>query len=100
MYEPGPSEKELAAFGIKPSDLPEVVVEVLPDVWPAFQLFRALSTQWRTGMAGATGLDYAAIPITGDLLGMSTEEIRTAFEDIRIMEGEALDVMRPPAEQS
>lgn len=95
MYEPGPSEKELAAFGIKPSDLPETVVEVLPDVWDSYRLFRAMSTQWRTGMAGATGMDYAALPVTGDLLGMTPEEIRIAFEDVRVMEGEALTAMRP-----
>jgi hypothetical protein len=95
MYEPGPSEKELAAFGIKPSDLPETVVEVLPDVWDSYRLFRAMSTQWRAGMAGATGLDYAALPVTGDLLGLSAEEIRGAFDDVRVMEGEALRCMAP-----
>lgn len=95
MYEPGPSEKELATFGIKPSDIPETVVEVLPDVWDSYRLFRAMSTQWRAGMGGATGLDYAALPVTGDLLGMTYEEIRSAFEDVRMMEGVALDVMAP-----
>jgi hypothetical protein len=95
MYEAGASEQTLGAFGLKASDLQEAVVEVLPDVWPAFQLFRAMSTQWRTGMAGATGLDYAAIPVTGGLLGMTSEEVRTVFDDIRAMEGSALSVMRP-----
>lgn len=95
MYEAGASDETLGAFGLKASDLQEAVVEVLPDVWPAFQLFRAMSTQWRMGMVGATGLDYAALPVTGDLLGMTTEEIRTAFDDVRCMEGEALRVMAP-----
>ncbi|WP_425286327.1 DUF1799 domain-containing protein [Candidatus Fukatsuia endosymbiont of Tuberolachnus salignus] len=29
-----------------------------PDIWPSFLVMRAMSTQWRTGMAGPTGLDY------------------------------------------
>jgi hypothetical protein len=98
MYEAGASEETLGAFGLKLSDLQEDVVEVLPDVWPAYRLFGAMSTQWRTGMAGATGLDYAALPVTGDLLGMASEEIRSAFDDVRCMEGEALRVMRPPSD--
>jgi len=93
MYEAGASDETLGAFGLKASDLQEAVVDVLPDVWPAFQLFRAMSTQWRMGMAGATGLDYAAIPVTGKLLGMNSKAIRSVFDDVRCMEGEALRCM-------
>lgn len=99
MYEAGTSEQKLGQFGLTGSDLQVEEVEVLPDVWPAFLLFRAMSTQWRAGMGGPTGLDYAALPVTGDLLGMTSEEIRSAFEDVRVMEGVALDVMAPEPKQ-
>ena len=37
-------------------------MEVWQPYWQAFSVFEAMSTQWRTGMGGASGLDYAAIP--------------------------------------
>ncbi|HHY1261524.1 TPA: DUF1799 domain-containing protein [Yersinia enterocolitica] len=37
-----------------------MIIEIWPDVWPAFNVIRAMSTQWRTGMSGPTGLDYCA----------------------------------------
>lgn len=30
-----------------------------PENWPVWRLWRDLETQWRAGMAGATGLDYS-----------------------------------------
>ncbi len=65
-------------------------------VWPenatALTLFLALSTQWRrAGMDGQpTGLDYAAIPPTAALMGVTTSA--TLFEDLRDMEQTALEV--------
>lgn len=32
-----------------------------PEHVPALQLWSAVQTQWRVGMAGATGLDYAGV---------------------------------------
>ena len=52
-----------------------------------------MSTQWRAGAFGFTGLDYAAIPPTGSMLGMKRKEITDAFHDLRVMEAEALLVM-------
>ncbi|TDV70192.1 DUF1799 domain-containing protein [Pseudomonas sp. LP_7_YM] len=75
------------------SDIPEIEHEVLADVWPAFRLFEALSTQWRVGMGGPVGLDYGAIPSTGSMLGMKRKEITAAFHDVRVMEAEALLIM-------
>lgn len=75
------------------ADIPDVEHDVLPDIWPAFKLFEAMSTQWRVGMGGAIGLDYTAIPPTGSMLGMKRKEITEAFQDLRVMEAEALLVM-------
>lgn len=60
---------------------------------PSFAVFDSMSTQWRAGMAGATGLDYSALPAVMDLLGLEGEQRTQAFRDVRIMEREALAVM-------
>jgi hypothetical protein len=93
MYEPGPSEAALAAFGMTLDDIPETEYEVWPDNWRAFLLFEAMSTQWRTGMGGASGLDYSALPPVASMLGITRRELSEAFQDIRVMEAEAMLVM-------
>ncbi|MBF8732801.1 DUF1799 domain-containing protein [Pseudomonas guariconensis] len=76
------------------ADIPEEMVEVWPDVWPAFELFEALTTQWRIGGMGvATGLDYASIPAAAAMLGIKRRNLMEIFPDLRIMEHEALGVM-------
>ncbi|MCL6701176.1 DUF1799 domain-containing protein [Pseudomonas sp. T1.Ur] len=67
--------------------------EVWPDNWSAFRLFEAMSTQWRTGMGGASGLDYSALPPVASMLGIKRRELSEAFHDVRVMEAEAMLVM-------
>ncbi|WP_460100055.1 DUF1799 domain-containing protein [Pseudomonas sp. H3_C08] len=83
----------MAAFGMTLADIPEEEYEVWPDNWPAFLLFEAMSTQWRVGMGGATGLDYNALPPVASMLGMKRRDIPEVFHDIRVMEAEAMLVM-------
>lgn len=59
------------------------------------KLFVALGTQWRVGMAGATGLDYAAIPVAARALRLRVTE--KVFDGLRTMEAEALRIMRDKA---
>ncbi|AOX11856.1 hypothetical protein Q5O_09745 [Pseudomonas putida JB] len=73
-------------------------VEVWPDAWPAFCLFEALGTQWRLGPGGPSGLDYAAIPGTAKMIGLKSRELSETFDDVRVMENEALTVMAEAAE--
>jgi hypothetical protein len=65
-------------------------------VWPenaaAFEAFAALQTQWRVGMGGPIGLDYAAVPVVLELQGVAPSERRRVFDDLRVMEAEALKV--------
>lgn len=93
MYEPGPSEADLAAFGLSLADIPEKECEVLADNWQSFSLFNALSTQWRTGACGATGLDYTSIRDVAGYLGIKKKQIAEIFPDLQVMEAEALLVM-------
>ncbi|WNW10131.1 DUF1799 domain-containing protein [Pseudomonas sp. DTU_2021_1001937_2_SI_NGA_ILE_001] len=79
-------------FGLSPEDAEETV-----EVWEcnrqALVLFDAMGTQWRSGMNGATGLEYQALPVTMDLLGMDVGDRQALFRDIRVMERAALDAM-------
>lgn len=71
----------------------ERVVEVWPDNHAAFILFSNLSTQWRIGMGGPTGLDYAAVYPLLDRAAKDPQEWDEMFSDIKVMEGAALKQM-------
>lgn len=64
-------------------------VEVYPENWLAVRVFDAMSSQWRMGMGGPTGLDYAALPVVFDLLHV--EDRPAVFDDLRVLERAALE---------
>lgn len=74
-------------------EIPEEDVLVWDINWNTFNLFMALTTQWRVGMGGATGLDYAVIPTVGKMLGFKKKDINDMFPDLQVMENEALITM-------
>ena len=82
-------------MGLTADDFEQVIIDVWPDVWPAFDVFQAASTQWRMGMSGATGLDYNCLPWLMRTHGIDDEA--TALHDIRIMERTALTLMHKGA---
>lgn len=53
-----------------------------------------MSTQWRVGPGGAVGLDYNVLPTVFKLLRIRTAQQGALFEDLRILENEALIVMQ------
>ena len=61
-----------------------------PDNHAAFILFNNLSTQWRIGMGGPTGLDYAAVYPLLDRAAKDPQEWDELFSDIQVMESAAL----------
>jgi hypothetical protein len=65
-------------------------------IWPEnetpFLVFAAMQTQWRIGMGGPTGLDYTALPVVLDLQEVAPDKRRQVFDDVRVMEAEALKV--------
>lgn len=69
----------------------ESALDVWPDMQPAFQLFQAMATQWRTGMGGITGLDYNCLPWL--MRVYAVEDEASVLNDIRIMETAALKVI-------
>ena len=83
----------MALFGFSPEDYDETV-EVWPDNWKSFLVMDSMGTQWRTGACGATGLDYGALPNVMEFLGVSKKDRRGVFQDVRVMEVEALNSMK------
>ena len=71
------------------------VFEIFPENDLAVEIFSDLSTQWQHGPHGATGLNYAAIPSVFRLKGIARKDWSLLFECLRILEDEALKVMRP-----
>jgi len=49
-----------------------------------------MGTQWRSGTAGPTGLDYSAMPAVMELTGIKKKRRTEVFDGIRVMEGEVL----------
>lgn len=70
------------------------VVEVWPENWQTVDLFISISTQWRIGMGGPTGLDYNVLFRVLDSKGLPKDDWDQSFDDIRIMESAALEAMR------
>lgn len=56
-------------------------------------VFVAMSTQWRTGMSGPTGLDYSAVPTVMRMQQVPRQDWPDAFDALRVLEAEALAVM-------
>ncbi|WP_218059348.1 DUF1799 domain-containing protein [Gilliamella sp. GillExp13] len=91
LYTPEPSKDELAAFGLTEDDYADEYVEIWQDNLDAFRLFKAMSTQWRTGMSGLIGLDYNCLPWVMKINNIAESD--TIFNDIQTMESEALKLM-------
>lgn len=68
-------------------------VEIWPEHLEAFELFVALRSQWRVGMAGATGLDYGVMFHKMDRMGLTSERYEEMEEQMRVLEHAALDEM-------
>lgn len=64
--------------------------EVWPDNWSYVMLFNSMTTQWRVGMNGPTGLDYPSLESALRLDGWPKRKWPEAFDAIRLMEEEAL----------
>lgn len=59
----------------------------------AFIVFQSMSTQWRMGMNGPTGLDYNVLPEMWKRLEIRKRYRNRVFSDLQDMERAALRVM-------
>jgi Phage related hypothetical protein (DUF1799) len=67
------------------------------EIWPendeSISLFSSVSTQWRMGMGGPTGLDYVALFARMDRMKLDDQTHERLFQDIRVIESEALSIL-------
>lgn len=84
----------MRAAGLEPEDYEGDVVEVWPENWPACVVFRELRTQWWSGGFGPTGLNYLVLFERLTRKGYTGDEWEQMYDDVRVMEAEALSVMR------
>lgn len=99
----GPAEGNTALdalFAARPAAADEDEVYLWPETVPIWNHWQEVQTQWRTGMAGATGLDYAGV--TAYLGAVEPDEAarREAFGAIREAERAALGVWAAKKQQS
>lgn len=68
------------------------------DVWPdnttSVNVFIAMLTQWRAGAMGVLGFDYSALPVVLECSEVPRDQWPQVFDDIRVMEDEALRILR------
>ena len=89
----------LASFGLLPPtaagggvDGSERELWLWPENRPAWDLWLCLQTQWRVGMAGATGLDYSAVAAVMHMQGTPRKKRPELLALLRVMEAEVLEV--------
>lgn len=86
------SQDDAAVMGVAlPEQQADEDYEVMPDAWPAVQMFLRLQTQWRTTMNGLLGLDYSAVAWLLRLY--EVEDQRSMLEDLQVMEAAVIAVL-------
>ncbi|WP_196913113.1 DUF1799 domain-containing protein [Pseudomonas nitroreducens] len=84
----------MAALGLTRDDIADQdVVYVLPDNWLPLRVFQSMSTQWRIGMSGASGLDYSALPTVMKFEGVRKRDRLDVFDCVQVLERAALDII-------
>jgi hypothetical protein len=88
---------QLRMLGLTREDVaadPSMTCAVWPCCWQSVEVFARMSTQWRVGVAGPVGLDYAALPVVTRACGVPAGKRSAVFDDLQVMEREALAVLR------
>lgn len=75
------------------ADYPDEVIGIFPENWGALDVFMSLSTQWRVGAAGPTGLDYNVLPALMRMKAIPRSDWPATLENIQVMEDKALSIM-------
>jgi hypothetical protein len=83
----------LDALGLTPDDYGGPAFEMWPETEQVIRLYSSISTQWRMGFSGPIGLDYSVLFARMDRMRLSADEYEYLFQDIRVVESEALAAM-------
>jgi len=67
---------------------------------PAWRAWQGVKTQWREGMDGKTGLDYAGVRAYLDLQGIRGAARRSIFAGIQACEAATLEARDEQRQQS
>lgn len=89
-------DEALAAFGLV-ADRPVITPRrfwLWPENRAVFELWQRLQTQWRVGMAGATGLSYPGVSVVMRHMGFRQGRADEAFALVQVMERAALTAWR------
>jgi len=83
--------EDAALMGV---ELPEHLLkapdfEVIPEAWPAVEMFLRCQTQWRVSGGGVVGFDYVALHWLFDLYGV--EDPRQMLADLQVIEGKIVE---------
>lgn len=65
--------------------------EVLPEAWPAVDMFLRVQTQWRVSSGSLIGLDYAAVRWMFEL--QQIEDQAELLSDLQIIEATVMEAM-------
>ena len=84
--------QHIAALGLLEQQPAEHVVYLWPDNVLAWNCWQGVQTQWRVGMGGATGLDYAGVRAFLDEQQLAGDERRDVFAGIQACERATLEV--------
>lgn len=79
-----------AAFGLLLPEPEAEVCEVWAEHWPAVRVFAAMLTQWHWNWQRRTGLQYAALPVVMQQLGLRRRQRRELLPLLQVLEDEAL----------
>lgn len=82
----------VAQLGLLDQPDGERVAYLWPDNVAAWNCWHGVQTQWRVGMGGATGLDYAGVRAFLDEQQLAGDERREVFAGIQACERATLDV--------
>lgn len=93
LYRRPPDEAEVTRLGLALEDVEPPAFEVWEENWPIVQFFASLSTQWRHGMAGPTGLDYASVLAMLRFRRLARAEQVEWMDAVQAMERAALEVI-------
>jgi hypothetical protein len=76
----------------EPQDPDGPALLIWPDNRKAFSVYDGMKTQWVSGINGRECLRYEALPTVIKALGFKKSVLQEVFDDLRLMEGAALEL--------
>ena len=67
---------------------------ILPENWPALEIFLVCQTQWRYSSVGAIGLDYSAVLKVIETYYKKRKRKKSMFNNVQAIESGALAAIR------